>query len=85
MKKAPEALKEWPRSADRQRAWEGHKEGEPDMTCPVCRRNELVEINLQLRGSRVTMHSCSGCEARWWDREGEKVGLGQVLNLTVPA
>lgn len=55
------------------------------MTCPVCRRTELVEINLELRGSQVTMHSCSGCEARWWDQEGERVGLGQVLSLTVPA
>ena len=55
------------------------------MSCPVCRRQDLVEIRLSLRGSIVTMHSCSTCEARWWDKEGERLALGQVLSLAVPA
>ena len=55
------------------------------MTCRVCRRDDLVEINLSLRGSTITMHSCSSCEARWWDREGEELALGQVLSLVTAA
>ncbi len=55
------------------------------MACPVCRRDELVEIRLSLRGSAVTMHSCASCEARWWDKEGQQLALGQVLSLAVPA
>jgi hypothetical protein len=41
----------------------------------------VVEIGMQLAETRVTMHSCSGCEARWWDRDGEVVGLRSVLNM----
>lgn len=55
------------------------------MSCPVCRRDDLVEIELTLRGSAVTMHSCTSCETRWWDREGQRLALGQVLSLAVPA
>jgi hypothetical protein len=44
-----------------------------------------VEINLSLRGSSVTMHSCASCETRWWDQEGQRLALGQVLSLAVPA
>lgn len=51
------------------------------MTCPKCRGAQVVEISLSTQGSVLTMHSCTGCEARWWDREGERVGLSQVLSL----
>ncbi len=56
-----------------------------NMGCPVCRRNDLLEIRLSLRGNTVTMHSCANCETRWWDKEGRQVALGQVLSLAVPA
>ncbi len=51
------------------------------MTCPKCRGANLVEIRMTLQENRVTMHSCTVCESRWWDREGEHLPLGQVLNL----
>ena len=54
------------------------------MTCPTCQRGHLVEIGVTLSEHRVTMHNCSRCETRWWDREGETVDLGGVLAL-VPA
>lgn len=51
------------------------------MSCPKCRQGRLVEISLTLRESRVTMRSCSTCETRSWDRDGDAVGLGAVLDL----
>ena len=60
--------------------WEVVKEGF-EMTCPTCRSTELVEIGLHLREQLVTMHSCSACDNRWWDRSGERVTLPSVLEL----
>jgi transposase-like protein len=51
------------------------------MPCPNCRAARLVEIGINLHDQRVTLHSCSSCERRWWDREGETIGLGSVLDL----
>ena len=51
------------------------------MTCPNCRGSRLVEIDITLKERNVTMHSCSACDTRWWDREGERVGLPHVLEL----
>ncbi len=51
------------------------------MGCPNCRRGRLVEISLVLSESKVTMHSCSRCDTRWWDRDGRRLPLGQVLDL----
>ena len=42
------------------------------MSCPVCHKHHLVEIDVTVGEHRITMHSCSGCTARWWDREGER-------------
>ena len=51
------------------------------MTCPNCRGSRLVEIGITLKERQVTMHACSKCETRWWDNEGERVGLANVLDL----
>lgn len=51
------------------------------MPCPNCRGANLVEINLSLHDYNLTMHSCASCETNWWDREGKRVPLGQVLSL----
>jgi Zn-finger nucleic acid-binding protein len=51
------------------------------MSCPICRTRRLVEIDITMGESRVTMHSCSHCESRWWDRNGEKVDVGGILEL----
>ena len=52
------------------------------MTCPICRRHRLVEIRVDLGDAEVTLHSCSACDARWWDRDGEPLSLADVLALT---
>ena len=51
------------------------------MTCPSCRVTDLVQIALRLHDELVTMHSCSACENRWWEKDGVKVGLPSVLEL----
>ena len=51
------------------------------MSCPNCRQGHLVEIGLTLQESQVTMRSCSKCDTRWWDRDGDAVGLNAVLDL----
>lgn len=51
------------------------------MSCPVCRSTRLVEIGLHVHDQHVTMHSCSACENRWWDRGGERLTLPSVLQL----
>lgn len=51
------------------------------MPCPMCSHGRLVEIELTLKERRVTMHSCSRCEAKWWDQDGEQVAVGRVLDL----
>jgi hypothetical protein len=51
------------------------------MTCPSCRSTELVKISLRVHDEPVTMHSCSGCENRWWEKAGVRVGLPSVLEL----
>ena len=51
------------------------------MPCPNCRNARLVEIGMNLRDNRVTLHSCPSCEQRWWDREGEQIALRSVLEL----
>ncbi len=54
------------------------------MRCPVCQSARMVEIAVTLRGSKVTMHSCSKCDTRWWDSDGEKVELDGVFSLAAP-
>lgn len=51
------------------------------MTCPTCRSTAVVEIGLHLRAQQVTMRSCPQCEMRWWEKDGERVGLPSVLEL----
>ena len=51
------------------------------MKCPRCQRSRLVEIDVTLGERQVTMHSCSRCDTRWWESEGESVALTQVVEL----
>ena len=51
------------------------------MSCPVCEDRQLVEIHVTLRGADVTMRSCSRCETRWWETDGERVPLTGVFQL----
>ena len=51
------------------------------MSCPNCRASQLVEIGMNVGDNRVTMHSCSKCDTRWWDRDGSRLGVDGVLQL----
>jgi hypothetical protein len=56
-------------------------EGEHHMACPTCRARSLVEIGMNLGDNRITLHSCSKCDTRWWDQDGSKVPVDGVLAL----
>jgi hypothetical protein len=51
------------------------------MACPVCQARQIVEIGINLSDSKVTLHSCSKCDTRWWDRDGDQVNVDGVLTL----
>ena len=51
------------------------------MSCPACTNRHLVEIELTLKERRVTLHSCSRCDTKWWDQDGERVAVSRVLDL----
>jgi hypothetical protein len=51
------------------------------MSCPNCRVSQLVEIGMNVGENRVTMHSCSRCDTRWWERDGRRVAVNGVLQL----
>jgi len=54
------------------------------MRCPGCRKTQLVEIGVTLSERRVVVHSCSRCDIRWWDSNGELLPLTDVLLLATP-
>lgn len=47
--------------------------------CDVC-ANEVVEIGLNVDGARLVMRSCSVCDTRSWQRDGDGVDLDGVLH-----
>ena len=51
------------------------------MKCPQCRISRLVIIDVSLHGEPVRMHSCSRCDLRWWEHDGERIALEGVLEL----
>jgi transcriptional regulator NrdR family protein len=51
------------------------------MKCPRCKASQLVEIELTVGERAVTMRSCSRCDTRWWDSDGESLPLTGVLQL----
>lgn len=53
----------------------------PTMQCPKCRQAKLVEINLTLAAHSVVLRSCSYCDQRWWQDEGQPTALPRVLAL----
>jgi DNA polymerase III alpha subunit (gram-positive type) len=52
------------------------------MRCPLCKVANLVSISMTVSDRQLTMHSCSRCETKWWDADGENVGLATVLGFT---
>ena len=49
------------------------------MSCPSCAKHRLINIAVTIADHQVTMHSCSNCGKRWWDRDGEHLALPDVL------
>lgn len=47
--------------------------------CEIC-GNEVVEIGLNVDGSRLLMRSCSVCDTRSWSRDGDGIELDGVLH-----
>ncbi len=44
-----------------------------------------MDIELSVGDEVVRMRSCSTCDTRWWERNGERIALDGVLQLaTVP-
>lgn len=48
------------------------------MRCPVCSRH-MVEITMQVDGKELLLRSCSNCDTKWWEKDGEQVELPGVL------
>lgn len=46
--------------------------------CAAC-STELVEISLLVDGQELMMRSCSVCDTRSWHRDGERLGIDEVL------
>ena len=52
------------------------------MSCPVCNVAPLVRISVTLGSEQMVLHSCSNCDARWWDdASGTRVSLDRILTL----
>ena len=54
------------------------------MICPSCRTRTIVRIGVNLKGSCLTLSSCSACELHWWDQDGEPVSLPSVFAMAGP-
>lgn len=51
------------------------------MTCSRCKTSRVVEITVTIGERPVRMRSCSYCDTRWWESEGESLGLPRVLEM----
>jgi hypothetical protein len=41
----------------------------------------LVTIGMTVAGEHVVLNSCSACDVRWWEGDGERLPLADVLEL----
>lgn len=46
--------------------------------CPRCSAM-VVAIRFDQAGRAMVMRSCSTCDSRWWQRDGEDVALPSIL------
>ncbi len=52
------------------------------MDCPQCHANDVIEIKHRLPDdTEVQFFSCHRCEQKWWDKNGDKLELGQILDI----
>jgi len=50
-------------------------------SCPSCGSQETLRVTMTLAGSAASFTSCPVCEWKGWEREGQNVPLGSVLDL----
>lgn len=52
------------------------------MDCPQCHAPDVIEIKHTLPDeTEVVFFSCHRCEEKWWDRGGDQLELGQILEM----
>ncbi|MPY94176.1 MAG: hypothetical protein GEV08_14270 [Acidimicrobiia bacterium] len=57
-----------------------------DKGCPAGCEADIVTIALRgASGCDITLTSCSGCDHRWWRRDGALVELHDLLDELSPA
>jgi hypothetical protein len=49
--------------------------------CPSCGSDETLQVMMMLAGSPASFTTCSVCEWRGWERDGESLPLVSVLQL----
>lgn len=52
--------------------------------CPTCGK-QLVRLQVKVNDQELAMRSCSTCDTRHWERNGDEVDLTEVLDLTTDA
>jgi hypothetical protein len=51
--------------------------------CPFCSSSDITAIGIDLRpGTRLNFFSCRDCEEKWWQEDGERIDLADVIDLT---
>jgi transposase-like protein len=52
------------------------------MDCPTCGAGEVIQIEQKLPDDiELVFFACHRCEEKWWDRDGQTLGLKDVLDL----
>lgn len=52
------------------------------LVCASCGQNSVIEIEMTLPdGTEVAFCSCHVCEAKWWNRDGESIAVGGIIDL----
>lgn len=50
--------------------------------CPRCRNTDVTAISIDLRQEGgMNFYACGACEERWWERDGSRIDLSQVIDL----
>ena len=56
------------------------------MRCPQCASSDVIEVGLDLKVENdVMFRACRACEATWWERDGSRIALDDVIDLTTAA
>lgn len=50
-------------------------------SCPSCGAGDLLTVTFEAEGAQVLFRVCPPCEARWWERDGERIDLSAALPL----